>query len=347
MNPLRLSLGTTIAVVSALAVLSGCESASATGAAQTKREATVAAPGRGPNPGGAAPDATARWRDLLAEPGSSERDAELAVTLQALIDRNPAAAAESLRTLPEAMRRGVVTQLFADHARQSPRTRQLASSYGVTDPAWFSDHGHSLAYVLNTAGEYEAVIRFAVQQNATGGESEFPVDWLQAAFRAWTALQPEAAAAHVLALPAHLREEALQAVAGQWARTAPLDALGFIEKMPLENERRTGITAALRSWGESDPAAAAAWIQRLPPTSDFDLVIARLLAHDRYVEQPDEGLALAARIVDAELRSHVVGHLLKRLAEKDPAGARQRALATPALLPDDKAALLTGLHPPE
>ncbi len=310
-------------------------------------EATPSVAGNATTP--TAPNPVEHWRALAALPSTIERDAELAVTLEELAARDPQAAAEMLRGLSDQDRHNVVRALFTDSAHRPERALQLANAFLAADPERSRDHGHALVYVLTHAAEYSAAVRFVLQRSAAGGESEDPVEWLKATFREWAKAEPQIAASQVLALPAtSLREEALQSVAGAWAQTDPMSALAFIQQMPLEAERRTGVEAALRAWLENDAAAAMRWLEAAPPSPDFDYPIARLLANERFNDASAGTLALAARIANPELRSHVTAQLLQRLAAKDPRAAAERAETNPNLSASDKAAVLAAAHrPPE
>lgn len=297
----------------------------------------------------APPDPLEHWRDLLAQPSSIERDAELAVTLEELAGRNSLVATDLLKGLSDRDRQSIVRALLAGSAHRPERAMQLANAFLQADPAGARNHGFALLYVLTHTGEYESAVRFVLQQNASGGESENPVEWLKVTFQAWAADQPQVAAAQVLALPSEsLREEALQAVASTWAKSDPAAAIAFVQQLPFEAERRTAIEAALRSWTETNPAAVATWLAAQEPKPEFNHPIARVVGTERFADLPDDGLALASRITDPELRSHVTAQILRRLAEKDPRAAAQRADASSVLLPVDKASVSALVNrPPE
>jgi hypothetical protein len=287
------------------------------------------------------------WHALQARPQSPERAAELAVTLEEVAAHDTQRAAQLFTALPGPERQPVIDVLLTDHAHRPPEAKRLAATFAAADPDAARGRGRSITYILTTAGEYRAAIRLAIQHNVSEPDTEEPVEWMRTAFREWAGAEPELAGLEALGLPANLREEGLESVAGAWAKTDPLAAIAFVDRLPPDVDSRTSLAAALRTWAENAPEAAAAWLMKHEPKHEFDYAIARIVSTERYADLPDEALALANRIVDRELRSHVIGQVLRRLAARDPAAARTRANASDALSPEDKAAVLEACHRPE
>lgn len=155
-----------------------------------------------------------------------------------------------------------VSQALAQAAGQSSDAAvRAAIRFCDEDPAYALDYGRSLISLLGKAGDYSSALGFILAEDDNGWLGENGHKWLNSLFTQWTVDAPEQAATAALQAtgPAR-RSEALQIVAGTWAKTDPAAAANFAAQLDEPAERDTFLAISLPQWSERDPAAAQAWL---------------------------------------------------------------------------------------
>lgn len=302
------------------------------------------------SPAGAAPSVPIE-PSPPATPAPDTREIELAIALEELVHRDPQAADEFLRALPESDRRRTVAAVLTATAGQPQDAIDLANRFIRADPENSTAHGYSLIHALTRVGQANSALQFVQAQNAAPGESEDPSKWSRALFAAWSETQPEVALQNAARLPSgELQEEALRAVAKVWAKANPVAAADSAQRLPSGPGRGAALETSLHAWADQDANAAGQWLAGVSGNSDLDGASSTLATHPLILAQnPATAAGWAERITDPELRSRTVAEVLKNWGQKNPSEARryaERAMA--GLLPHDRAQVLAALNrPPE
>jgi hypothetical protein len=152
-----------------------------------------------------------------------------------------------------------------------------------------------------------------------------------AAAATWATPQVSAGKAHLSGFP--------RRIGTRWILRDPPAALAWLASLPAGNDRNDGVAESFRDWLRYTPGAALQWIQNaeLEPWSEpaFSIYALRLAGDD-----PKQGLDLASRFSDADLRNRTIVVIARAWATQDakaaqawlaqadlPADVRQRASA--------------------
>lgn len=92
-------------------------------------------------------------------------------------------------------------------------------------------------------------------------------------------------------------------------------------------------------WVESDPAAAARWLDRLPAGAVRDTMV-RALSYRALEDDPEGAIAWAATMSKAEERASQISSLAEHWMDNDPTAAAKWITASRLLTPEVKAQLL-------
>jgi hypothetical protein len=123
-----------------------------------------------------------------------------------------------------------------------------------------------------------------------------------------------------------LRVEAMQRIAQQQAHSDPEGLASWLQSVP--ETARTRVLVENGYWiGNFDPKLAIALLDSTPDAAAEASHLLSTVAQNYASEDPAAALAWASSIQSPEGRSAALGQTLRALAEQDPAGAAQQAVA--------------------
>ena len=316
---------------------------------------------------------TIRWRELSALAETPDRNEAMIDLLEKLAASNPSRAlllvqsvtnADLQTELLQATARGwggadataaaawAMSQASIDQglalasvfhgAVQDPENgKRLASELSERDPDHAADYGSYLVAALDRVGDFSQAARFAA-----AGDPEVRIDWLNAAYSRWAATDPDAALKEIETISdPEVRRAAFDAASSHAAEKNPKQFAEYAMTLPEGRDRDFALTAALREWSAQDAAAAADWINHLEPSSMLDQGVAVVALQSVGVQQPQIATTWAESIVDQTLRVRVLASLINEWSMLDPIAARSYAEFSPAIRPDDRAAVLAAFDP--
>lgn len=126
------------------------------------------------------------------------------------------------------------------------------------------------------------------------------------------------------------RQEAIDAVAGQWARMNVAEATAWAGKLPDNGEREGALTSVAGSVVYTAPQNSLTLATTLPSGPARDDIIARASGIWAY-QAPEQAVAWAKQIPDEALRQSAIKHIAFTWGEKNPVAAGD--LAVTALPP--------------
>jgi hypothetical protein len=100
------------------------------------------------------------------------------------------------------------------------------------------------------------------------------------------------------------RQEALEAITGQWSQRHSADAFAWTRDLPDEDLKLSLMPAVLRQFAIVDPGAAADWLNLYEASPAMDASIAAYARAIQHVN-PEAALGSAAAITDAALREKI------------------------------------------
>ena len=117
-------------------------------------------------------------------------------------------------------------------------------------------------------------------------------------------------------------------VAARWAANDPAAAAAYFQKLPKNARTNTAFSGLARAWSENDPEASARWLQVLPPDGRRDAAIkgyvSAVLPRD-----PAKAGQTALGISDPQLRNSILSEVAGRWMSCDPEEAA-RWIAQPS-----------------
>ena len=212
-------------------------------------------------------------RTLIARPAANDRNEALDAALRSLALDNPARAVDLLGGVEDSgLRIRLTRHVVAVWTAAAP---EAAARWLAQDGGQFFDPGQSgdlLAVALARWAAFapEAAARFAEAQppDGVGGPANPVAAALLGACREWGRKDASAALAWAQSLPATdpRRRESIDGVLGGWTAQDPVGAAGFARQAVLANPAASVGSAlvVVRSWADTDPAAAARWAATLP-----------------------------------------------------------------------------------
>jgi hypothetical protein len=170
---------------------------------------------------------------------------------------------EQLRGLHPTDRVLVVAAFLREAAQQnSDKAVWEAIRFCDEDPSYSLEYGRSLISTLASTGDYRAALRFVLAEEAEGWLGENGIKWLNFLFNDWAAVAPRQAIQSVeLMVGPGLRGEALQTIAASWGKSDPLVLANYVWQLPASPDRDLMMAATLRTWADTDPESADAWMK--------------------------------------------------------------------------------------
>jgi hypothetical protein len=264
--------------------------------------------------------------------------------LQAWAAFAPDEAAASALALPDGDRQLAIEAVFVGAARNPGQAVQLNARLCAQEPALAGDYGQFLVTGLTEAGAYDTAVRFAAAEKS-GNRST----WLNAAFFQWACHQPDQALAAFgkISDPA-MRNSAFQGLILGWAMVNPAAVAAYADRLAPGEDRLQALTQALPQWASHDPVGASEWmINHFEPSPDSDTGVAAVATMPTLVnERPDVAVGWAESIAEPALRANTLRLVAQLWAKRDADAIRRFIIATPDLLASDRNALLDGLKPP-
>ncbi len=145
--------------------------------------------------------------------------------------------------------------------------------------------------------------------------------------------------------PGAARDFALASIVALWAEASPFAAMAWAEKLPPSATRADAILRVFSRWADQNVVEAIAWLKTRAPDPALDPLVWLLVTDTtyRYVRR-DIALEAAPLIHDSALRAQALTHVLEIWARTEGEAARAFLEQTPALTPEQKAALTAKLR---
>jgi len=266
-----------------------------------------------------------------AEGNLKTRDLFTQAVLRGWAGTAPDKAADwALNLADDNAREAAMASVFAGAVANPDAAIRVAGLAADKDPDNAIGFGNSLIDTFCEAGNFEAAARFA--GNANAGQRSF---LLAEAYSKWSALQPEPAAQAALAISdPDTRSEALHGIVGGWSAADPVALTHFIAQLPAGGERGAMLGQALQSWVRVDPIAASQWMNASDKGADMDEGVASVARMNEL--KPEVAIGWAESITDKNLRSEVLGEVLRSWVLENPTVARHYFDATSDLLPTQR-----------
>jgi hypothetical protein len=256
---------------------------------------------------------------------------------------SPDDAAVWARTLPDGDRPLAMEAIFTGAARHPEEAVKLGTRLCAQEPALAGDYGQCLITGLTEAGAYETAAQFAIANN-----SETRGACLNAAFFQWATHQPDQALAAFGKIddPA-ARMPAFQGMILGWATANPAAVAAYAERLPPSEDRAQAMSQALPQWVSRDPIAASEWmINHYDPSPDSDAGVAAVAMMPNLLNRrPEIAVAWAESIAEPVLRANTLRSVAQQWAQQDSEACRRFIDSTPNLLANDRTALMDGLNP--
>jgi hypothetical protein len=104
------------------------------------------------------------------------------------------------------------------------------------------------------------------------------------------------------------------------------------------------LSRALTCWADTDPAAAAAWINQNNLGAQSDAGAAEIARSPQLAQTPNVAVNWAESIVDPNLRFQTLASIFNSWSQSNPAAARQYLESSSDIQGDDLANLLTRMN---
>ena len=234
-----------------------------------------------------------RWDELSALPGTPAGESEMAALIEKMAEQDPqraialAAAQTNLRLRaallrsalkgwgtadPEAAAKWAQSETVMDHAQavnallqgavQDPdKAISVTAALIQNDSSRASEFGGDLISALTEAGQFDRAANFAANSAANSRE-----DLMLPAYSRWAEFQPQAAMASAMQITdPGLRDTALNAIIVGWSPTDPKGMVEFAQNNLPAWQQSSALSSAIGFWADSDPVAAATWINQNNP----------------------------------------------------------------------------------
>jgi hypothetical protein len=279
----------------------------------------------------------------------SERDRETVTCciLESWSHKDPAAAIEAARGLPEGELRdgaiGRVAQIvvasdanaaFAliEEIPEGPLRDLLSSSIatylGETEPAraaeWYSrmvsgkDREEGLTQILSkwTRFDPDAALNWAAGRPNASDLAEV----IQYMARELTGDEPDKIVARIEQLPIDAHRAAVRGVAQRWSFSDPEAAAAWARGLRDEKAQANAMGALAGEWGNREPAAAARWIESLPSGLARDEAVSTFSGRTAH-RDPEGSIAWALTIEDSSKQAKTAREVFDTWLKSDSAAA--------------------------
>jgi len=312
-----------------------------------------------------------RWDELSKQPGTPAGEDELAAMIEKMAEQDPqhaialAAAQTNLRLRAVLLRAGLkgwgaanpeaaaewaqsetvmdqsqaINSLLQGAVRDPDKAIMATDALIQSDSSRAGEFGSDLISALTESGQFERAANFAASGPANNRE-----DWMLPAYSRWAEFQPQAAVASAMQIAdAGLRATALNAVVIGWSPTDPKGMVDFAQNNLPPDQQNSALSGAIGFWADSDPAAAAAWINQNDLGEASDTGAASIALSPLLSQRPEVAFAWAERIIKDPLREETLAAVVDKLEATDPVTAENYIEHSPALAPEDRTSLLAHL----
>ena len=269
-----------------------------------------------------------RWAELdgeaarawvLGQPDSPARRDMLGTLARAIAARDPQSALALARTLEGVDRRQVLEAALTAWA-QTDALAALAALEELRDEG--VPQGAQFGIVAGWAQQDpRAAFEWAVAQKIT--MENFPLAIIPLQLMAQS--DPKEALRLAEQLEGMRRQHAIGAVVGAWADTDPRAAAAWLES--AEGDLSSAVGAVAYSYSQASPAEAFDWLQALPKENQFLAVHSWASAAAQW--SPDEASGMIADIDDAELRTQATQAFVGAWAQSAPGDAARWIRSSP------------------
>lgn len=258
------------------------------------------------------------------------RGAFIEAALTGWAERDPSAAWNWARGQGAAGGDVLQVAVIAAVARSNPELAvRWAEALALEEPARGAEAGTAVIDTLLRSGDYRQAREIA---DSFAGEAARAA-LVRHVVTNWSLYEPGAAAQWVLEQRRADEADLLRDVGQRWADVDAVGALRFGIGLPADHPARANvIEVAAHSWVARNAAGASAWADQFEPGPDVDAVAAAIAAVPELVaRKPDVALGWAESIVDPHRRDTLVGEIMARWAQTEPAAARAYLQRTTAL----------------
>ena len=204
----------------------------------------------------------------LALPIGEMRDQALAQVAREMVSRDPKDALDWLGTLPDDSSRDQALQgLFSSWANTNPAAA-VEAAQALTDPRMRDAAMANLAqqFVDSDLTTALSLLKALPSGNATDSAL------MNVAWR-WARNDPKSAADWFLANAPENNRWAMNQIVSEWSRSDPETSLQWAANLPVDRSDRDELLGiALGQFGRANPAAATAYIEKLAPEQQANVV---------------------------------------------------------------------------
>lgn len=269
-----------------------------------------------------------KWLEQIPE--GPLRDQSRQQLISRLSYQDPAAAAKMFHDLPSSMKNGGYL------------LSQIASSYAHADPKKALDWAKDLGSFAQKKSAYSSIFANLAQTSPDTAAAEFG-SITDAAVRkeitgnlasSWANSDLDAAEKWANSLPGEEKNRAISSMANALARSNPAQAQKFVEQLARQNpgdfwksnENQQVIRSITSQVADTDPQAAAKWIEKLPPGAAQDSGYASLV-RTWAVYEPDAAGSWLNQMPAGETRNQATSNYVQTIARTDPEGAYDWAVS--------------------
>ena len=226
-----------------------------------------------------------------------------------------------------------VLQVEAASGAVSQPAEQVASSSGIS-AAWLKSLESKSQF--DQIGALHARVRtlpsadFPALMNSFGGERK-PSNWIAMSLLTikWAESDPQGMLAYMEAQPEQQRWGMQHMLFGAWAKTDVAAAYQAAQGLENSQMRSSAVQAVIRTVAEQSSSRA---LEMVASIEDYRMRSSSIQSIIQTVAQKDPQAAIAiaeAKAASGELRnaSHIYSQIFSQWEQRDPAGARQAALA--------------------
>ena len=258
-------------------------------------------------------DVDAAWEWALSQPPSRVRSNLLYIPLGAIAQTDPLVAIGLAKSLRGHERRGAMMMTLGTWASNDAR-----AAANWTARADDLDPGERDGYLRNVLGGWaredaSAALAWVEASNLSSGPA------VSAVAGQYARRSPRQAMNWVLSQPLGIQRQAIADVIRAWARDAPQAASRALGRIRDEQVRTAGQEALASTWAETDPNRALRWVAGVPDAATRTELTTRVLR--RWVNYDAEAAASHVRRVrDAPQRDAMAWTLIgsTSLAYNDP-----------------------------